>query len=146
MTEAEYNLFTDYNQFVVFDSSRANWGNDLWTDQELEAMFIQGDGYITVGTRRRFSAPVTVRVLEGDAPAVKADKTQRGTLSIPSGVLEVSGVSDNGLSGGKLTVEPGEYSVRVDYLNLDSVDEDEIEGDDRYIVTLQPLTPDSAAG
>ena len=139
MTEAKYNLFTDYNQFIVFDS-RAQWGNDLWTDQELEDMFIQGDGYITVGTKRRFYAPVIVRVLEGDAPDVKADKTQRGTLSIPSGVLEVSGVTDNGLSGGKLTVEPGDYSVRVDFLNLDSVDEGEIEGDDQYIVTLQPIS------
>lgn len=138
MTEAEYNLFTDYNQFIVFDS-RAQWGNDLWTDQELEDMFIQGDGYITVGTKRRFYAPVIVRVLEGDAPDVKADKTQRGSLSVPSGVLEVSGVTDNGLSGGKLTVESGEYSVRVDYLNLDSLDEDEIEGNDQYIVTLQQL-------
>lgn len=54
-------------------------------------------------------------------------------------MLEISGVTDNGLSGGKLTVEPGEYSVRVDYLNLDSVDQDEIEGDDQYVVTLQPL-------
>ena len=138
MTEAEYNLFTDYNQFIVFDS-RAQWGSDLWTDQELEDMFIQGDGYIAVGTKRRFYASVTVRVLEGDAPAVNADRTQRGTLSVPSGVLEVSGVTDGGLSGGSLTVPPGEYRVRVDYLNLDSVDADEIEGDDRYVVTLQPI-------
>lgn len=82
LKEAEYNLFTDYNQFVVFDSL-AEWGNDLWTDQELEDMFIQGDGYITVGTKRRFYASVTVRVLEGDAPTVKADKTQRGSLFHP---------------------------------------------------------------
>lgn len=138
VTEADYNLFTDFNQFVVFDS-RAQWGNDPWTDQAIGNMFMQGNGYIAVGTKRRFYAPVTVRVLDGDAPELNADRTQRGTLSVPSGQLEISGVTDGGLSGGSLTVRPGEYSVRVDYLNLGSVDADEIEGDDRYVVTFQRI-------
>ena len=136
MTEFRFNVFTDYNQFVVFDS-HAEWGNDDWTDQAIEDMFMQGEGYIAVGTKRRFHAPVTVHVADGDLPGIKADRAQHGILSIPSGVLEVSGVTDGGRSGGSIKVTPGDYRVTVEYLNLDSVDLDEIEGDDRYIVTLE---------
>jgi hypothetical protein len=59
-----------------------------------------------------------------------------GTLEVPSGVVEVSGPTDNGLSGGTVEVPPGTYNVEVQYLNLGSVAADGIEGDDRYMVTL----------
>ena len=82
MTEAKYNLFTDYNQFIVFDS-RAQWGNDLWTDQELEDMFIQGDGTSPVGTNHRFYAPVIVRVLEVMLPTSRRTKPSEEPFPSP---------------------------------------------------------------
>lgn len=48
----------------------------------------------------------------------------------------VSGSTDNGLSGGTLHVPPGTYLVSVDYLNLGSIDADGITGNDRYVITL----------
>ena len=55
---------------------------------------------------------------------------------MPSGLLEVSGPTDNGLSGGTLHVPPGTYRVLVEYLNLESIDDYGIEGNDRYVITL----------
>lgn len=135
--EVEFNIFTDFNQFIVFDS-RADWGDlyEKWTDETIRAMFVQGDGYIAVGTMRRFEAPVVVRLADSIQPAENADKTQQGMLSIPSGVLEVAGITDGGASGGTLNVPPGDYRVNIDYLNLDSMDAEQISGEDRYVVTL----------
>jgi hypothetical protein len=55
---------------------------------------------------------------------------------VPSGVLEVSGSTDNGLSGGTLNEPPVKYLVLVEYLNLGSLADDGIEGDDHYFITL----------
>ena len=128
--DAEFNVFTDFNQFTVSDQS-ANF-EDLaqkWTDETVEAMFVQGDRYIAVGTMRNFYAPVLVRLNSERSFTGKVDKTA-------TGILEVSGPTDNGLSGGTIGVPPGTYRVEVQYLNLGSVDADGIEGEDRYMITL----------
>ena len=136
--EAEFNIFTDFNQFIVFDST-ADFGDlyEKWTDETVESMFVQGDGYIAIGTMRNLHAPVLIR-FESDrpVPAGSIDKTAHGVLDVPSGILEVSGSTDNGLSGGTLHVPSGTYLVSVDYLNLGSIDPDGITGNDRYVITL----------
>jgi hypothetical protein len=136
--EAEFNIFTDFNQFIVFDST-ADLGDlyEKWTDETVESMFVQGDGYIAIGTMRNLHAPVLIR-FESDrpVPAGSIDKTAHGVLDVPSGILEVSGSTDNGLSGGTLHVPPGTYVVSVYYLNLGSIDPDGITGNDRYVITL----------
>lgn len=136
--EAEFNISTDFNQFIVFDST-VDFEDlyEKWTDETVESMFVQGHGYIAIGTMRNFYAPVLIR-FESDrpVPAGSVDKTAHGVLDVPSGVLEVSGSTDNGLSGGTLNVPPGKYLVLVEYLNLGSIADDGIEGDDRYVITL----------
>jgi hypothetical protein len=135
--EAEFNTFTDFNQFIVVDSN-TDWGDlyEKWTDETIESMFVQGNGYIAVGTMRNLYAPVLIR-LESNRPVPgSVDKTARGVLDVPSGALRVSGVTDNGLSGGTVHVPPGTYRVLVEYLNLGSIDDLGIEGDDRYVITL----------
>lgn len=139
--EHEFNIFTDFKQFVVFDAT-ADWGDlhERWTEKAVEAMFIQGEGYIAVGTARAFHAPVLVRS-DASAPAAGSiDRTAQGVLALPSGTLVVSGVTDGGARGGTVSVAPGTYRVSVDYINLGSVDAEEITGDDRYVVTLSGPT------
>jgi hypothetical protein len=111
---------------------------EKWTDETIESMFVQGDRYIAIGTMRNFDAPVLIRV-DSDRPlpsGSRVDKTAEGILEVPSGLLEVSGPTDNGLSGGTLHVPAGKYGVLVQYLNLGSVDDDGFKGDDRYVITL----------
>ena len=133
--KVEFNVFTDFKQFVVFDSA-ADWGDlyERWTDETIQSMFVQGDGYMAVGTMRAFDAPVVVR-MEIEAPLIGSDRTAHGVLSVQSGILGVSGVTDGGLSGGTVSVPPGAYRVSVDYINVESVDVDGLTGDDRYVIT-----------
>ena len=137
--EADFNIFTDFNQFTVADST-ADFEDlwEKWTDETIESMFVQGDHYIAVGTMRNLDAPVLIRV-DSDRPlpsGSRVDKTAEGILDVPSGLLEVSGPTDKGLSGGTLHVPPGTYRVLVEYLNLESIDDYGIEGNDRYVITL----------
>jgi hypothetical protein len=135
--DAEFNVFTDYNQFTVSDST-ADFSDlwEKWTDETIESMFVQGDRYIAVGTARNFDAPVLIRLGSERSFTGSVDKVMTGTLEVPSGVVEVSGPTDNGMSGGKVEVPPGTYRVEVQYLNLELIGYDGIEGDDRYMVTL----------
>lgn len=135
--DAEFNVFTDFNQFIVFDPT-ADFEDlyEKWTDETVKSMFVQGDRYIAVGTMRNFYAPVLIRLDSERSLQGTVDKTAQGLLDLPSGQVQVSGPTDNGLSGGTVEVPPGTYSVEVQYLNLGSVAADGIEGDDRYMVTL----------
>ena len=99
-------------------------------------MFVQGDRYVAVGTARDFNAPVLLRLDSERSFTGSVDRVMTGILEVPSGVVEVSGPTDNGMSGGKVEVPPGTYRVEVQYFNLESIDNDGIEGDDRYMVTL----------
>ena len=100
-------------------------------------MFVQGDGYIAIGTMRNLYAPVIIRC-ESDRPltAGNVDRTAHGVLNVPSGVLRVSGATHNSLIGGTVQAPPGKYRVLVEYLNLGSMDDYGVEGDDHYVVTL----------
>lgn len=135
--DAEFNVFTDFNQFIVFDPT-ADFEDlwEKWTDETIESMFVQGDRYIAVGTMRNFYAPVLIRLDSERLFTGSVDKVATGILDVPSGVLKVSGPTDNGLSGGTVEMPPGTYRVEVQYFNLGSVVADGIEGDDRYMVTL----------
>lgn len=135
--EAEFNLSTDYNQFTVSDST-ADFADlwEKWTDKTIRSMFVQGDRYIAVGTARNFDAPVLIRLDSERSFTGSVDRVMTGTLEVPSGVVEVSGPTDNGMSGGKVEVPPGTYRVEVQYFNLELIGDDGIEGDDRYMITL----------
>ena len=81
--EADFNIFTDFNQFTVADST-ADFEDlwEKWTDETIESMFVQGDHYIAVGTMRNLDAPVLIRV-DSDRPlpsGSRVDKTAEGIL------------------------------------------------------------------
>lgn len=135
--DAEFDLSTDYHQFTVSDPT-ADFSDlwEKWTDATIESMFVQGDRYIAVGTARDFNARVLVRLDSERSFTGTVDRVMTGTLEVPSGVIEVSGPTDNGMTGGKIEVPPGSYGVEVRYFNLGSISDDGIEGKDRYMVTL----------
>ena len=138
--DAEFNVFTDFYQFTDFDPT-ADFEDlwEKWTDQTVKSMFVQGDRYVAVGTMRNFYAPVLIRLNSDRTFTGSVDKTAHGVLDLPSGLVKVSGSTDNGLSGGSMQVPPGTYCVEVAYLNLGSVAADGIEGNDRYMITLTKI-------
>jgi hypothetical protein len=58
--EREFEVFADFHQFLIRDPS-ADWGDLRWSPQAVDEMFVQGDGYVAVGTARNMAVPVTVR-------------------------------------------------------------------------------------
>jgi hypothetical protein len=146
--EQNFDLFADYFQFLVRDAD-AEWEDlaDRWTPQAVEAMFIQGDGYVAVGTVRNMNVPVTVKTVdpEPELEAGEWDRIVKGGLVVESGEVIVTGVTDNGLSGGRLAVAPGSYHVRALYGGLATVSADGLQGDDRYVIELWPASPDAPA-
>jgi hypothetical protein len=59
---------------------------------------------------------------------------------VPSGVLLISGVTDNELSGGRVAVPKGNFRLRVVFQGRDSVAEDGLSGNDRYLIELWPVS------
>lgn len=61
-----FEVFTDFHQFLVADPA-VDWSSlsDLWTDTTIDRMFVQGNGYIAVGTARDMTAPITLAIADG---------------------------------------------------------------------------------
>jgi hypothetical protein len=139
VVEREFEVFADFHQFLIGDPS-ADWGDLRWSPQAVDEMFVQGDGYVAVGTARNMPVPVTVRLV-GALQAVSGgwDRVREGTLRVTSGEVVVMGVTDNGASGGRLAVPSGAYRLRVLYGNLNSLSDDGLSGDDDYVIELAPL-------
>ena len=138
--ERNFDVFADFHQFLVRDAA-ANWDHlaDQWSAEAVDDMYVQGEGYIAVGTARNMPVPVTVRIVDLlREPEGTWDRSRNGTLRIMSGELVVEGVTDNGASGGRLRVPVGDYAVRVLYGGLETLSQDGVEGDDRYVVELAP--------
>jgi len=144
-TERTFDLFADFHQFIVCDRD-ADWSSvaDRWTEGSVEAMFVQSDDYIAVGTARNMPVPVTIRILdqEPQRPENECDRVVRGRLNLPSGQVVVTGVTDNGATGGSLPVKPGPYDVRVLYAGLQTISADGLSGADKYTVVLWPSKRD----
>lgn len=114
---------------------------DRWTPDAVEAMFIQGDGYVAIGTARDMKVPVTVRLASAE-PRVDPnewDRVVEGTLIVRSRELMITGVTDNGMSGGKIAIAPGDYHLRALYAGLKTVSPDGLSGNDRYVIELWPM-------
>lgn len=111
-------------------------------------MFIQGDGYVAIGTARNMTVPVTVRIAT-EAPGLDLkewERIQEGTLAVSGGELQITGVTDNGMSGGTIPIAPGEYHLRALYAGLNTLSRDGLSGSDRYVIELWPATADSLPG
>lgn len=141
MEEHRFDLLADFHQFLLLDASGAFEDLHLrWSEEAVQEMFVQGDDYVAVGTARNMPVPVVVRVRDEapDGVPLDVDRVREGRLPLPSGELIVTGVTDNELSGGRITVAPGDYDVRVLYRGLDTLSEDGLEGEDSYEVDLWP--------
>jgi len=141
--EAQFEVFADFHQFLARDAD-ADWQDlaDRWTPDAVDASFVQGDGYVAVGTARDMIVPVTVRLLSGGGSVTDQgtwDGCREGELAVLSGRLIVQGVTDNGASGGIVHVPPARYRVRVRFGGLDTISEDGLRGDDHYAIELTPM-------
>jgi len=108
-------------------------------------MFIQGQGYVAIGTARNLNVPVTVRITpeEPHLDLQQWDRVIQSGLVANSDELRITGVTDNGMSGGTIPIEPGGYHVRILFAGLNTVSENGLSGDDRYVIELWPVPPNA---
>lgn len=142
MAEHHFELFADYFQLLLQDEEAelAEHAAGLWKPEAFQRMLDVTPGAIYVGTARNMTVPLTVLV--GDcAPPDDADgwdRVNECSIEVPSGRLVVTGVTDYFPDAARIGLAPGCYRARVYYGGLDTLSEDELEGDDRYRVVLWP--------
>ena len=135
----EGDLFADYFQIYLRDETDPDLPDD-YADDLLERRLMVGPHAIIFHTARNMTVPVRVEWHDG-RPAPDLDAYQHvveAGFDCPSGKLVVAGMTDYEPDAARLAVKAGPLGVRVNFAGLDTLSEDELDGDDRYVVQLWP--------
>lgn len=148
-TTYRFNLFADYFQFYLQDDDiDVGDFSHSWTPEAggLETRLALATRGVAVATERNMTVPVEV-VVQPDEPADTPDEFARwdhvaeASLEVTTGRIVVAGCTDYFYSAARIPVEPGTYAVRAYYGALDTLRENDLEGDDHYKVVLWPAEP-----
>ena len=133
----DLDIFADYFQLYVQDAETQDDFAEGWTDETVAAMFVAKTTALAVGTARNMDVPVRLEVHDA-APSDTGgwDRQNAARLRLLSGRLQVMGCTDYRPDAFQTPVTPGTYQVRVSYFALDTLSEDGLDGDDRYLVQL----------
>ncbi len=137
-------IFADYFQFYVQDLDTAEDFSDGWTDETVAAMLVAKTNALGIGTARNMFVPVRLEIHETEPPQPAGwDRQNTAPLNLPSGRVQVMGCTGYGAEAFNAEIEPGEYLARISYLALNTLSEDGLDGDDRYVIQLwpAPLSP-----
>jgi hypothetical protein len=139
----QYNIFADYHQFYLQDALAPGNLNDLWKREDCEQMFAAEPGLVLIGTMRDRTVPVEVEIRDApsEEPFENWDHVVDGSIEIPSGFVVVAGCTDFFPSAARISVQPGNYRLRVFYGGSETVSENRFEGQDHYKVSLWPGEP-----
>ena len=135
----EGNLFADYFQITLREEARPTLPND-YSAATIARRLMVGPHGVIVHTARNMTVPVRVTWLE-ERPAVDHDAFQHvveAGFASPTGLLVLAGLTDNVAEAPRLTVPAGPLGVRACFAGLDTLDEAELDGDDRYLLQLWP--------
>lgn len=138
MQSHKLELFADYFQFYLQDEAAEGDLSDAWDDPAVERMLAVAPGVVGLGTARNMDVPVTLELLDSE-PAKGIDEFDHvveGTLAIETGPLVVAGCTDYFPDAARFDLEPGTYRVRLSCSGLNTLSEDGLEGEDRYLVQL----------
>ncbi len=134
----EFNLFADYHQFYLQDEEAHGDLSNSWTKQASEDLLALAPGNIGVGTVRDMNVPVIVEIHDCE-PQEELNSWHHITecsIDIPSGKIVVAGCTDYFPDASRISVKPGTYRARIFYGGIDSLSEDDLDGDDKYKVAL----------
>ena len=134
---ANLKIFADYNQFYIWDpvASDQNAPED-WTDEDVEVKAKANQYVFVMCPERNTEVPVTIEIHESDPGfSISAwDHIVESSIDIPNGVIEVHECTGGSCIEGY--VEAGTYKIRALYRGLDTLSEDQLDGDDYYKVCL----------
>lgn len=135
---SQLTLFADYHQFYLRDEFADGDLSEAWTDAAVCRMMAVSEGVVGFGTVRNMEVPVTVELLSSE-PTVdlqRCDHIVEGSLTILRGPLVVAGCTDYLPDAARFELKPGAYRVRLSASGLDTLSDDGLEGQDRYLVQL----------
>lgn len=140
----EFDLFADYFQFYLQDEGVEGNLAESWTKEAVNRLLALAPGTIGVGTVRNMNVPVVIEVAENE-PAEHDhdcwDQVNECSIDVPSGRIVVAGCTDYFPEARRIEVAPGSYRARIFYGDLNSLRENDLEGDDHYRVVLWPSDP-----
>jgi hypothetical protein len=135
----EGELFADYFQIYLCDADHPGLPDD-YTDEAIARRLMAGPHAVILHTARNMTVPV--RVEWHDArPDPDPDAFQHvieAGFDCPSGRLVLAGLTDYEPDAPRLEVTAGPIGVRACLSGLDTLSEDGLEGEDRYLVQLWP--------
>lgn len=138
-TKYELRIFADYFQFYLQDEDASEQDDGDWKEPgAIERLLVVGRGIIRVGTARNMTVPVTIEICDAkpDLSFDEWDQVNECSLEIPSGSLVVAGCTDYFPDALRIKVEPATYRARIFYGKLNSLRENDLEGDDHYSIFL----------
>lgn len=133
----DLDIFADYFQLYLQDAETQDDFAEGWTDETVAAMFVAKTTAVAIGTARNMDVPVRLEIHDV-APSDLGgwDRQNTAPLHLPSGRLQVMGCTDYRPDAFQTPVAPGSYQVCVSYFALDTLSEDGLDGDDRYLIQL----------
>ena len=143
MQSHQLEIFADYFQFYLQDETAQGDLSDAWDDPAVERMLATSSGMVGLGTVRNMRVPVTLEFLDAEPADDLApfDHVAEGSLVMETGPLVVAGCTDYLRDAARFDIEPGTYRVRLSCSGLNSLSEDGLQGQDRYLVQLWQAPP-----
>ena len=131
-------LFADYHQFYLADET-ATLPEMEYAAADLRARIVTSEQGLVVFTARNTDVPVRVE-LHGEEPRIvreEADHVVMGSFRT-AGRIVIAGLSDWVPKAARASVPPGVLRAMVVFTGLDTLGENGLDGDDRYVVHLRP--------
>ncbi|MCU4158009.1 hypothetical protein J1N10_18690 [Carboxylicivirga sp. A043] len=137
----ELELFADYFQIYIQDEEADDDLSLEWTDEAVDRLLAIKEGVIAIGTVRNMDVPVKVKVYDSEPEILNDKELEIGQinecdLKVSSEKVVVSGCTDYFPDAKRIELPNGTYRTRIYYGKLDTLSEDELDGDDFYEVHL----------
>jgi len=134
-------IFADYFQIYLCDEAHPDLPDD-YSEENMARRLMVGPYGIVMHTARNMEVPVRVAWTE-QRPEADLDAFQHvveAGFLCPTGRLILAGMTDEEATAPRLTVKAGAIGVRLSCSGLDTLSEDGLDGEDRYLVHLWPET------
>lgn len=133
------NLFADYFQIYLRDTAHPALPDD-YGHEAIARRLVAGPHAVILHTARNMNVPVRIE-WHDQRPLPDLDAYQHvveARFDCPSGQLVVAGLTDYDPTAQRLSVKAGWQGVRASLSGLDTLSDDGLEGDDRYLMQLWP--------
>ncbi|WP_457068669.1 hypothetical protein [Hymenobacter sp. UYAg731] len=136
---------TSYSQFYICDkdSPAATDSDGFWNQEAFDSRLAIEDGILGVGTETYSYVRASIEILAQRNDAIdstKYDHIVEASIKVNSGVLQILDCPNSTIEF-ELTIKPGFYRARIYISNLDSITDEDQEGNDFYLIEMWPEEP-----